>query len=193
MIRTCKLSAVGLMLLCLTGCGDSPANIIHDCLVFWNEACDYMLLANTNERAKDLLDLEFNKLLKAKHEAIKERIKMRFDNIDKDGKADYNSAWLDYHDEKVATGKRLFAARKRLDGIIKNTSGPTDELQKLRDWPKTFMFEASDANPSISGNDPGPKGYPRWGDGLVPKTFAPVTARGRSAWVGSPDKAPAPK
>ena len=53
------------------------------------------LLANTNERAKDLLDLEFGKLLKVKHESIKERIKTRFDNIDKDGKANYNFAWLD--------------------------------------------------------------------------------------------------
>ena len=61
MIRTCKLSAVGLVLLCLTGCGDSAGTIIHDCLVFWNEVCDYMLLANSNERAKELLETEFNK------------------------------------------------------------------------------------------------------------------------------------
>src|SRR5437773_12237059 len=114
MTRALKLSAVGVMVLCLTGCGDSAATIIHDCLVFWNEVCDYMLLANTNERAKELLDLEFNKLLKVKHESIKDRIKTRFDNIQSDGKMEYNWAWLDYHDEKVATGKRLFFARKRL-------------------------------------------------------------------------------
>ena len=83
MIRTCKLSGVGLLLLCLTGCGDSPANIIHDCLVFWNEACDYMLLASTNERAKDLLDLEFNKLLKAK-QGLKGKSKPSKEELAKD-------------------------------------------------------------------------------------------------------------
>src|SRR5213595_1566885 len=128
MIRTWKMTAVGLMLLSLTGCGDSAATIIHDCLVFWNEVCDYMLLVNTNERAKEMYDLEFSKLLKAKHENIKDRIKTRFEIMDKDAKMDYNWAWLDYHEEKVATGKRLFNARKRLDAIIKNTNGPTDEL-----------------------------------------------------------------
>src|SRR2546429_1219593 len=105
MTRTLKLSAVGVMVLCLTGCGDSAATIIHDCLVFWNEVCDYMLLANSNERAKELLETEFNKVLKAKHESIKERIKTRYTVVDGDAKLEYNWAWLDYHDEKVATGK----------------------------------------------------------------------------------------
>jgi len=185
MSRTCKLTAVGLMLVSLSGCGDSSANIIHDCLVFWNDVCDYMILANSNERAIELLETEFNKVLKAKHESIKERIKKRYDAVDADTKLEYNWAWLDYHDEKVATGKRMWHARQRLDAIIRNTSGSTDSLVALRDWPKTFMFVQVDNGPMFNGNDPGPGNFPRWGDGLVPATYAPVTVLpgSKSAWL----------
>ena len=39
--------------------------------------------------------------------------------------------------------------------------------------------------PMFNGNDPGPGSVPRWGDGLVPATYAPVTVLpgSKSAWL----------
>jgi hypothetical protein len=177
MPRRLRLAAVLVLLLGASGCGDNPSVIIHDCLVFWNEVCDYMLLANDDETAKTMLEVEF-KCLKLKHDNLKERIDKRLkNNVDDDQKREYNGAFLDYYDEKVATGQRLYHARQRIDGVIagikeKDASASTDNLAKLRDWPKSYLFasEAS-SNPSFTGKEAGPRGYPRWGDGLIPMTF----------------------
>jgi len=162
----------GLCLVCATGCGDTPEVLIHDCLVFFNEVCDYQLRAVDEESAKRLNEVEF-KVLKVKNEALKERIKMRFANIDKEQKKDYNDAWLDYYDEKVATGYRVNRSVNRLDAIIRNTSGPKEELTKVRDFPKSMLIDgagtAGDSNAMFgrlittqSAN---------MGDGLVPNRF----------------------
>ena len=69
-----------------------------------------------------------------------------------------------------------------------------DALVQVRDWPKTYLFgSAGENNPMFTGKDPGPKGFPRWGDGLVPPTYPPVSvfSGGKSAWVGSNAQPPA--
>ncbi len=188
MSRRFRFAAAALLLLTASGCGDNAAVLIHDCLVFWNEVCDYMLLANDDESAKRLLDAEF-KCLKLKHENIKDRLEKRLKNPDQEVKDEYNGAWLDYYDEKVATGKRLYNSLERLDSVMqelrkKDNSASTEFLTKLHDWPKTYLFAGSaDGNPSWTGKDGGPGTFPRWGDGLVPHTFPKDKNKG---WIGAP-------
>jgi hypothetical protein len=171
-----RLAALFLVLSGVAGCGESPQVLTHDLVVFWNEVCDNMVRATSEEKAGELLKVQF-KLLGKKQETLKERFEKRLKDLKKDDAKELDEALLDYYDEIVATEKRLKNCQSYLQKIIDATPSHA-ELVKVRDWPnskKVFNqvplldFEPRKGDPNCPKDD-------HFFTGMVPKrpqfTFA---------------------
>jgi hypothetical protein len=130
----CRCLVVFGILTNIPGCSDNAGVITHDMLVFWNEVCDNMLRATDEDSAKEVLDVHF-KILEEKHKKFDDRIKKLTDNMDKLDAKDLDNALIDYYYEMKATSQRITNTQKILDGIMRNTKGPTTNLKAVRDWP----------------------------------------------------------
>ena len=155
-----RLVALFLALTGVAGCGESPQLLTHDLLVFWNEVCDNMVRATNEEKAADLLKVQF-KILSKKHENLKERFDKRLKDLRKPDAAELEDALIDYYDEIMATETRLKNCQLRLQKIIDATPNH-DELAKVRDWPNSKK---------IFNQVPLLEFTPRKGDANYPKQF----------------------
>jgi hypothetical protein len=158
-----------LVLVGVSGCGENSHVLVHDLLVFWNEVCDNLLRATDDEKAKDMLAVQF-KVLKKKHEKLYERTTNCFKDVGREEAKDLEATLLDYHEEIVATDERLKNCVARLKKTIDSTS-ENDHLTKILEWlkdKKTFGgVGLGKYTPTTDSQDPAaPK---QFGVGLLPK------------------------
>jgi hypothetical protein len=180
----------------VVGCGDTPAVLVHDLLVFWNELADRQIRVIDEPSAKEA-DAIHGKAIKLRNEALKDRMAKKFNTLakDKDMQKELREAWADYWDEAAATAKRLHKQYKRLDDLCNNISSDDDkkELIKVRDWVRGYLlpvrppplkddappdaqnFDVRTANPIFTGKGEDAKGHSmkRWGAGLLPEPPLP--------------------
>jgi hypothetical protein len=167
-MRTRRTVVVLFLLAAVAGCGDSPQVMVHDVLVFWNETCDNMLKATDEERAKELLKVQF-KMLDKRYFKIKERMDKFGQAMKKEDAKELESVLLDYYHETVATNERLMNCQKRLEQVIAN-SPEHDALSQILKWSES----KKDFDKTALGDFQPTKGAPalseakKKGQGLVP-------------------------
>ena len=180
MFRALRVLLAGIALGGLSGCGDNPAGLLHEMLVFWNEVCDNTLRVTDDKSAQDLM-LNQLKILDKQHVDIKERANKALGTYKENAQFEsLNNALLDSYYEIEATLKRVKKCRERLINLSK-ASGQNTSIFAVLKW----IEERKDFNNislgSFSPNPQDPKAPKQIGEGLILRLASEGKVRFRAA------------